>query len=48
MPKAKALNVCRLRSYIEQFGEVIFSTNRSVLFCKKIVRKEWQPKKSLL
>jgi len=34
MPKAKPSDVCRLRSYVQQYGESIFSTDGSVLFCK--------------
>ncbi|KAL4153127.1 hypothetical protein QTP88_000960 [Uroleucon formosanum] len=34
MPKAKPSDVSRLRSYVQQFGEEIFSTDGSVLFCK--------------
>jgi len=34
MPKAKSSDVCRLRSYVQQYGESIFSTDGSVLFCK--------------
>jgi hypothetical protein len=34
MPKAKPSDVCRLRSYVQQYGESIFSTDGCVLFCK--------------
>lgn len=34
MPKAKVTDVCRLRSYVKEFGVAIFSTDRRVLFCK--------------
>ncbi|KAE9529999.1 hypothetical protein AGLY_011461 [Aphis glycines] len=34
MPKVKTSDVCRLRSYVQQYGESIFSTDESVLFCK--------------
>lgn len=34
MPNAKTSDVCRLSSYVQQYGESIFSTDGSVIFCE--------------
>uniref|UniRef100_A0A2S2PVS2 CGG triplet repeat-binding protein 1 n=1 Tax=Sipha flava TaxID=143950 RepID=A0A2S2PVS2_9HEMI len=34
MPKIKPSNRCRLRAYVQEFGENIFSTYGNILFCK--------------
>lgn len=34
MPKIKPSDRCRLRAYVQEFGENIFSTDGKILFCK--------------
>ena len=42
MPKQKASTASRLRQYVTQFGENVFSTDGTILFCKV-----WEVKKHL-
>jgi len=34
MLKVKKFDVCCLQAYVSEFGEKIFSTNGSILYCK--------------
>ena len=42
MPKQKVSTASRLRQYVTQFGENVFSTDGTILFCKV-----WEVKKNL-
>lgn len=34
MPKPKQSLACRLRAYVSEFGDNIFTTNGTILYCK--------------
>ena len=39
MPKEKSSLVARMRSFVSEFGEQVFSTDGKILFCKPCVIK---------